>query len=704
MDISKFKNRFIEEAFDLVNKLEECLLDQEHNLNNKENVQQIFRVLHTLKGTSAMYGYVHIGDLVHDLESIFDLIREDKQEFTSSIFEIILKIVDHIRHLLNDEKLEKETNKKTQKDLLTKIKMIVSEVKINPIEKNKMPSSSQTQKNIATFYIIFHPTESQLFRCINILQIFNELAELGEYKIVNHIFKDQNAEDKKQMAWGIYLVTDQGAEAIEDVLMFVLDDCKILRVSPKNLFNHQDFIFYLDSLKYSDNVKESKSIQTRIEHTISNANSMGVDENEECICTHHKNETPKIGDHIPSELNEHDVKVTQKVFNDVSKQVTSRINIEASKLDRLMYLVSELVITKSQLNMIVENRDYIKLIEMAEKIDDLSRHFRDNALNIRLVPVADMMVPFKRLIHDLSKVLGKEVKFITKGIDTELDKNVIDRLAEPIMHIIRNSIDHGLENPDVRIKNNKTPHGNIIFSSFYSGANVYIQIQDDGAGIDTEKIRNKAIEKKLITEDDKLKDKEIYELLFIAGFTTAEKVTEVSGRGVGMDVVRKKINELRGEVEINSEQGASTLVTIKLHQTLSIIDTLLVKVDSSNYLVPIYDIEYCEQEQHAVLYKNNNRYVQIGNELIPYVSLRDLFNHEKNYPKKEKLIIINKNDKRVAIVADKIIGEHQAVLKPLGEVFQSQQFLSGASFLGDGSLALMLDSTHLVNKEIISMD
>ncbi|MBN2165333.1 MAG: chemotaxis protein CheA [Marinilabiliaceae bacterium] len=696
MDISKFKERFIEEAFDLVNKLEESLLDQEDNLENKENVQQIFRVLHTLKGTSAMYGYVHIGDLVHDLESIFDLIREDRQEFTTSIFEITLKIVDHIRNLLNDEKLENENNKKNQKDLLAEISKIVSEVLLEPSIIHTIPTQKSLNKE--TYYIVFHPTESQLFRCINILQIFNELAELGEYRIVNHLFYDQNAEDQKQTAWGIYLVTDQGKEAIEEVLMFVLDDCRILNISRKNLFNQQDFIDYLNSLKESKNEEETKSIQSKIEQSIKTYNksieTTNMDIKTKKTSYNHLNNNDQTDEN--NNIND--------TFKDVEKQVTARINIEASKLDRLMYLVSELVITKSQLNMIVETKNYSKLISIAEKIDDLSRHFRDNALNIRLVPVAEMIVPFKRLIRDLSKDLGKEVKFTTKGIDTELDKNVIDRLAEPIMHIIRNSIDHGIESPDERKKNNKTPHGNITFTSFYSGANVYIQIQDDGAGIDIQKIQKKAIEKGLINEDDRLKEKDILDLLFNAGFSTAEKVTEVSGRGVGMDVVLKKITELRGEVEISTEKGQGTLITIKLHQTLSIIDTLLIKVDNSNYLVPISDIEYCEQEQHSTLYKNKNRQVQLGNELIPFVSLRDLFSHERNYPKKEKLIIINKNDKRIAIIADKIVGEHQAVLKPLGEVFKSQQFLSGASFLGDGSLALMLDSNKLVNKDFVKLN
>jgi two-component system chemotaxis sensor kinase CheA len=699
-DLSKFKERFIEEAFGLINQLEGSLLDQEDQLENKENVQQIFRVLHTLKGTGAMYGYVHVGDLVHDLESIFDLIREGKQEFTTAIFEITLKIVDHLRNLLNDELLENDTNKKAQAQLLGEIAEIVGVVRLTP----QLPQASEPPRETVakkTYYIIFHPTESQLFRCINILQIFSELADLGEFKIVNHSFKDSPTDEQAQNAWGIYLVTAQSKEAIEEVFMFVLDDCRILKISDKNLFDHDEFLNHLDSLKGTDEMQGAFVLDDSIAPQITETNSKNTD-------------VEPIQNPSPMASSDNDLAVTDNSKNDIKtveairgvseapKQALARINIDSSKLDRLMYLVSELVITKSQLNLVVENKDYTRLSIIAEKIDELSRHFRDNALNIRLVPVAEMMVPYKRLMRDLSKDLNKEVKFITKGTDTELDKNVLDRLSEPIMHILRNSLDHGIEKPEVRVAQNKTPYGNIKFNAFYSGANVYIQIEDDGAGIDTEKIRKKAIERGMVGPNDNLKEKEILDLIFHPGFSLAEKVTEVSGRGVGMDVVRKKINELRGEVELTTQLGKGTSFTIKLHQTLSIIDTLLIKVADTHYLIPIVDIEFCDMEKHDVLYKNQNRQVVLQNEIIPFVSLRDLFNHSTDYPQKENLVVISRNDKRIAIVADKIVGDHQAVLKPLGDVFHSQQFLSGASFLGDGTLALMLDTSKLINKEILS--
>ncbi len=638
-----------------------------------------------------MYGFEFISEIAHDLESIFDLIRDHKKEFTKPIFEITLKTTDHFRNLLSDDKLESNKNRETHQLLLDSISEHVASNDDQKTYKHPEVSNNETLNNKQTFYIIFYPNESLLFRGINILRLFEDLTELGEYRMVNHAFKEHEANYSEHNAWGIYLATNKGIEGIEDVFMFVLNDCKILKISDNNLLNHADFISNLDAIDNKEQNQDVQVIQKDIEKTINTINSELKIEKENIPNSQFDVQTEATIENTATES-------TNTPIKDIGKDITSRISIDASKLDRLMYLVSELVITKSQLSLAVKKNDYSKLITIAEKIEDLSRNFRDNALSIRLVSVAEMIMPFKRLVRDLSKSLGKEIKFITQGADTELDKNIIDRLAEPVMHILRNSIDHGIETPDVRIANNKTPFGNIKFTSYYSGANVFIQIQDDGAGIDPEKIRQKAIEKGLINADDKLNEKDIYDLLFIPGFSTATRISEISGRGVGMDIVKKKIQEVRGEVDINSELGLGTFITIKLHQTLSIIDTLLIQVDDVHYLIPIADIELCDQKSHKNLYKNQNRQVEIENDLIPFVSIRDIFNYNTNYPEKEKLIIISKNENRIAIVADKIIGEHQAVLKPLGEVFQSQQYLSGASILGDGSLALMLDINKLADK------
>lgn len=701
MELDQFKEKFIEEASDFIQQLETALLDLEDHPNDADDIASVFRVMHTLKGVSSMYGFNHVSDLVHDLETIFDQIRTGKIEMTDSIFSVTFATVDHLRNLLADEKLEISAVAKKQTELLGQIETIVSQT-LEPKPLQAPEAVVEMGTGLSTYYIIYYPTENQLFRGINILQLFQELTEIGDYRIVNHAFKESQPHLEAIMAWGVYLVTDKGVDAIEDVFMFVLDDCKILKVSPYNLFNSGDFIAKLDALYQDDGTQDQKEIRSEIAKTIETINTSVPAETPQVESVANVEQIESAQTETAPDIQEANNSVDQKqaeadatLHTDVTKQATARISIDATHLDRLMYLVSELVITKSQLNSAVENKNYTHLQSIAEKIDSLSTHFRDNALKIRLVPVSEIIVPFKRMVRDLSKQLGKEISFITQGIDTELDKSIIDRLAEPIMHILRNCVDHGIETPDVRQANNKEREGSIKFTSYYSGANVFIQIQDDGAGMDPEKLRKKAIERGIIKPDEVLTEAETYDLIFQPGFSTASSVTDISGRGVGMDVVRKKIAEVRGEVDVNSELGLGTFITIKLHQTLSIIDTLLLQVDNAHYLVPVSDVEFCDQETHQVLYKNANRQYEVEDELIPFVSLRDIFHSNDTAPKKEKVIVIRKNDKRLAIVVDRIVGEHQAVLKPLGKVLQKQDYLAGASILGDGALALMLDTAKL---------
>jgi two-component system chemotaxis sensor kinase CheA len=312
-----------------------------------------------------------------------------------------------------------------------------------------------------------------------------------------------------------------------------------------------------------------------------------------------------------------------------------------------------------------------------------------------------MLLKFQRMIRDLSNQLGKKVVFSIKGEDTELDKNIVDVIAEPIMHLIRNCIDHGLEIPEKRIENGKNDAGIIFFNAYESGNNVFIQVGDDGVGIDTEYVYKKAIDQNFIQPGTQLNEDEIFELIFLPGFSTAQSLSEVSGRGVGMDIVRKKIQDIRGEVLVQSTKGKGTVFTIKLQQTISIIDTLLIKSDGSTFAIPIDDIESCDLEEHDLIFRRQNRLIAYCGELIPFIYLREKFSSHTAIPEKEKLIIINKQNKKYAIVADLIIGQHQAVIKPLSKTFSNIPFLSGASFLGDGSIALLLDTDKL-REQLIS--
>jgi two-component system, chemotaxis family, sensor kinase CheA len=681
-----FKNIFIEEATGLLTNLEAVMLELEATPGNVELIQEVFRTMHTLKGISGMYGFSHISEYTHDLESIYDLIRNNKQELTGDITDITLASVDHLQNLLSDQDFREEKNVRRQEELMTKIKHIVSELAIDAKREELSKESKKTgktdNKQIRTYFILFSPNEQLLFRGINIIHLFRDLAVLGEYHIVSVYSSREERLPNGETHWGIYLATRENIGAIEDVFVFVLDNCRIVKVSDHNLFEEENFVQKLENRQYL----------ISIEDLVLNGGDARQD-------------VPQNTGPVPSEdkeLEKHDETNAKEVndhesFRDISKQITSRVSVESEKLDELMYLVSELVITRAELDLIVEKHDYTKLDLLKEKVDKLTNKFRDNALSIRLVPINDILVRFRRLVRDLSQSMKKEIDFVTYGTETELDKNVMDALIEPILHLLRNSIDHGIEPPSEREAAGKPGKGQITLAAYHSGNNVYIIVKDDGNGIDPEFIQRKAVEKGFISPDVNLSKKEIYNLLFLPGFSTASNVTDISGRGVGMDVVKKKITEIRGEVEIDSEIGAGTSFTIKLQQTISILDTLMVETGDKRFLVPLSEVEFCGSGLHSDIYRSYNKHLEYENNLIPFVHLRSELALSGSDGEKIRYVILNKNNKRFAILIDKIIGEYQAVLKPLGRMLRKQEFLSGASIMGDGKLALMLNSDKLLD-------
>jgi two-component system chemotaxis sensor kinase CheA len=353
------------------------------------------------------------------------------------------------------------------------------------------------------------------------------------------------------------------------------------------------------------------------------------------------------------------------------------------------------VVTKSEILSIAGKYNQPELYNLYEKIDKLSNKFKDNALSIRLIPIESMMLRFERLVRDLSKELGKEIDFVTEGTDTQLDKTIIDNLAVPLMHIIRNSIDHGIESVERRRELKKSDRGIIKLTAFYSGTNVFIQVQDDGAGMNPEYLRKKAIEKGFLLPTQAVTTRQLYDLVFLPGFSTAQTITGISGRGVGMDVVKQNIIKLRGEIDMDSEVNLGTITTIKLPLTLSIIDSLLVSIGEHLLLIPLYLIDSCLQTPINKI-DNERKLFVYNNEPLPVINLRLLFEIDDKQPENTVLILVKAKNIRVCLTADKVIGEHQAVLKSLGRYFAEQEYISGASILGDGRIALVLDTDKLI--------
>ncbi len=377
---------------------------------------------------------------------------------------------------------------------------------------------------------------------------------------------------------------------------------------------------------------------------------------------------------------------------------SSSIRVATGKLDSLVNLVGELVTVQARLSQTALTLGNSALQSIAEEVERLTADLRDNAMSIRMLPIGTTFSKFKRVVRDLSAELGKEIDLTTDGAETELDKTVIEKLGDPLVHIIRNSIDHGIERPDERMAAGKPRKGTIHLSALHSGAHVLIRVQDDGAGLDVETIRATAVERGLLRIDAEITEQELWQFILTPGFSTAKQVTGISGRGVGMDVVKKSIDAIRGVLEISSEKGVGTTITLKLPLTLAIIDGFLTKIGADSYIFPLPLVEECvELTRDNAFSKGNRNLINVRGHIVPYIRLREQFAINGEAPLIEQIVITNVGGRRVGLVVDAIVGQHQTVLKSLGAFYRDVEGISGATLLGDGTVALILDIPKLVS-------
>ena len=379
----------------------------------------------------------------------------------------------------------------------------------------------------------------------------------------------------------------------------------------------------------------------------------------------------------------------------------SNIRVSSEKLDKLVNLVGELVTVQARLSQTAAKKDDSELVSIAEEVERLTADLRDNTMNIRMLPIGTTFSKFKRLVRDLSKDLCKEVEMTTEGADTELDKTVIERLSDPLVHLIRNCIDHGIELPEVREACGKQRKGTVHLSAMHSGPNVLIQVRDDGEGLDKEAILAKAVERGLVLPGDELSDRDVYALIFSAGFSTSTNVTNVSGRGVGLDVVQKAVDSLRGSISIESTRGIGTTITLSLPLTLAIIEGLLVKVGEEFFVLPLSSVEECvELLRNEVSEARGRHIVSVRGLAVPYIRLREQFRISGTPPAIEQIVIVKNEGHRVGFAVDTVIGEHQTVIKTLGRVYKSVEGVSGATILGDGTVALIMDIVKIIKSVV----
>ena len=687
-----FSEGFILEAHELLAEVEAAVLDIEDQPEDFEVVNRLFRAMHTIKGSGAMFGFERIAEFTHHVESAMDKVREGLVPVTGELIDQILLAKDHIRDLLEAGEMPEQGLIDRGAPIVQALKTLVpreaaEETPADPLLPSPEPDGDEVT---ASYRIRYTPCKETFLTGMDPLLLIDELGELGDclVSVETDAVPELSVLDPESfyLAFDITLTSDCGLNAVKDVFIFVEGDSE---VSISLLQEH---------------------FETDAEKPVPKIGQILVDRGdlkEDAVEQVHK-EQKRIGELLVEKGKVSKDKINaalqeQKALKAVkAKGAQSSVRVPSGRLDTLINLVGELVITQAWLTQVAGNIDHPELGASVEEVERLTNELRDNVLNIRMMPIGTSFNKFRRLVRDLSAELGKEISLTTSGAETEMDKTVLERLDDPLVHLIRNSIDHGIETADIREAAGKPAQGTIRLSAAHLGTNVLITIQDDGQGLDEEKIRQKAREKGLIPENDDLGPKEIFNLIFAPGFSTAQNVTSVSGRGVGMDVVKKTIEGLRGNIEIDSAPGRGTTIELRLPLTLAIINGLLVTIGDEPFVLPLMSVEECVEMKKADLSRTPGRNIlNIRGEVVPYIRLRDHFGMAEGEGQIEHIVIGDVNGRRTGFVVDRVIGGHQTVIKSLGAIFRDIKDISGATILGDGTVALILDINVLLESAVL---
>ncbi len=623
------------EAQELLEKIEQGLLDLESTPQDADLVAQVFRALHTLKGSGAMFGFDALAAFTHHCETAFDRVRKGEVTATPKLIAAVLAAQDHMRALVVGGEAPASVGDALLADLQKAMSMA----------DGKAPAAAAPDPE-QSWHITFRLVRDALVNGTRPLPLLDELRALGSCEIVPLTasippLAELNPVDC-HLAWDITLKTRHPRSAIEDVFIFVGDDSN-LTIEP------------IDPVSQAT---VNGRAQAPLAQTAAN-------------------------DGQPS---------TAK-----ANLPGGALRVPAERLDELMNRVGELVIAQSRLKQVTASSSDANLHSVAEEIERLASELRDSMMSVRMVPISQLFGRFRRLIHDLARDTAKGIEFHTSGESTELDKTIIERLADPLVHLIRNSADHGLEGPDERVAAGKPASGRVTLSARQSGTEVIITVSDDGRGIDIERVHAKAEKNGLIAVGEVPSEAEILQLLFQPGFSTAEKVTSISGRGVGMDVVKRTIEALHGTIGMKTTRGKGSEVALRIPLTLAIIDGLLVRVGTGRYVIPLSSVEECvELTTEQDLRSQGRCFLTLRDQLVPFIRLRELFATGTQPDRYQKIVVVSTGSDRVGLVVDQILGDHHTVIKPLSRFHAGIETFSGATILGDGGVALILDVPHLV--------
>lgn len=651
MDMNQYLDMFIEESKENLQTINHSLLDLEKTPEDLTLVQEIFRAAHTLKGMAGSMGFENLSSLTHEMENVLDKIRNEEIELTSEILDVIFSCVDLLEEMIYSIAEGEKDN--------TNVSTIVR--KLEEISKGNVKAVSNKKEEVSFDEFQKNVIEKALMKNWNV------------YKITVSVEK----ECKLKAARAYMVITN--LESIGEIIHI---NPSVEDIEEDNFNESFDLVFITDKNKSS--IKNSIISVSEIENVL--IEDVQLEEQKEDI----KNESEE-------DRNSKERKTDKKVNN------TKTIRVGIDKLDELMNLFSQLVIDKGRLEEISRNKFDPELTETVEHLSRISNDLQDLILNVRMVPIDQVFNRFPRMIRDLTKELKKKVNLSIDGGETELDRIVIDEIGDPLVHLIRNSLDHGIENPEDRVKNGKSEEGELSLQAYYSGNNVYIQIKDDGNGINKEKVLNKAIKNGVLSESKskEMSDREVFDLLFTSGLSTADTISDISGRGVGLDVVKTKIESLGGSIIVESTEGIGTTFTIQLPLTLSIMDAMLLKVGKEKYALPLSSIvEVMSINKEDIQTVGSNEVMDYRGKIIPLVYLQNILETSSmtDYSQENEVhvVVTKKADSLAGFVVDSILGQQEIVLKSLGDYVGKTFGVSGATVLGDGQVALIIDSNDLI--------
>ncbi len=742
MSIDDIKVVFAQEADELLVEMEDALLALEDNPSDKELINSLFRAMHTIKGAAGIFNFIHIVEFTHPIESEVERLRTGELLVTTDLIATLLKCKDHtvalVEHAMNDEQ-ELTVELKNQGDAILKefdfddvaslvsgqshiagedagfelfdesaddttsdsLALVQSANPPDLIERIAQSSQDTLEVESECWIISLNFKENALRNGLDPLSFIRYLGKLGKITNILTITNDVPDLDGGDfegcyLSYHIAFQSDSSREEIEDVFEFAQDDCDITIVPSRAKVT--EYMNMLDVLTLKDS--------ERLGEILLNIGAITRNELDKALCIQNPDGDNKsteakkrIGDILVEQniVGKPVVEQAQKKQQQVREQ-TQSIRVDSDKLGQLINLVGELVTSSAAMKIMVEKHHLREANDVVAGVEHLVEEIRDTALQLRMVQIGETFSRFRRVTRDVSTELGKKIKLVISGGESELDKTVVEKINDPLTHLVRNALDHGIELPEERIANGKPAEGTVTLNAYHDSGHIVIEVIDDGAGLDPERIRAKAERIGLVEPEQTLTRAEVFRLIFEAGLSTKSEASNLSGRGVGMDVVRRNIESLRGSIELDSELGTGTRIIINLPLTLAIIEGFMVGAGTERYVIPLSMVEECvEMDSDEWTEDKKQNFINLRGEVMPFLRLREFFKcTDGATTERESLVVVRFGRYKAGFVVDQLFGEQQTVIKPLGSIFQHLKGVSGATILGTGEIALILDVQGLV--------